>query len=292
MLDPRLLTVFLAVAEERSFARAAERLNLAQSSVSAQIQRLEDLLGAPLLTRHKRAAVLLTEVGAVFVVEARESLERLDRAETLGRMAAQGRAGPIAVGYIYSAVPNGSLPQLLRTIRRTAPLVQVAAHLSETPELIAAVAERRVSIGLIRPRHAYPDGVAARVIHAEPMILLLGDDHPLAKMPVVPVAALAGQTFLMPQFNERTGLLEKLERLADAGGFAMPEVIRTGDYVTAASMAAAGYGLVLAPQSLASLAIAGLSAKPIEGFADPIETAMIWHEQAAPAVRHVVEVAA
>lgn len=288
MLDPRLLRMFLTVAEERSFARAADGLGLAQSSVSAQMKRLEDVIGAPLLTRGKRAAVHLTEVGRLFVGEARAALEGLDRAETLGRMAARGLAGPVTIGYIFSAVTNGTLPHLLRSARTAAPMVHVAASLSETPDLIAGVTGRRIDIALIRPRPAYPEGVVARTVHAEPLIMLTGPDHPLAAHAAISVEMLSEQRFLLPQFNERTGLLENLERLARAGGFAMPEVIRTGDFVTAASLAAAGYGVVLAPASLARLGVDGLTARPIRGFADQIETAMIWHEQATPAVHRIL----
>lgn len=289
MLDPRLLDLFVHVAEERSFGRAAERLNLAQSTVSAQIRRLEDTVGAPLLTRHKRAAVQLTDVGRLFLAEARDVLDRLERAERYGRMAARGLAGPLAVGYIFSALPSGVLPALLRVVRHDTPLVRVAPQQAETPEQIAAVAERRLDIGLIRPRSAYPDGVRAQVIHREPLLLLLGADDPLAAHPLVPAVALRGRTFLLPQFNERAGLVEKLERLAATGGFAMPEVIRTNDFVSAAGMAAAGYGLVLAPASLARLGVEGLVARRIAGFDDALETALIWHDRGSAVARRIGE---
>lgn len=289
MLDPRLLRIFLAVAEERSFARAADGLNLAQSSVSAQIKRLEDQVGAPLLSRGKRAAVHLTDLGRVFVGEAQEALGRLDRAETVARMAARGLAGPITIGYIFSAATNGTLPDLLRTIRTRTPMVEARAQLSETPDLIAAVGERRLDLGLVRPRPAYPAGVVARTLHAERLILLTGADHALAAEPTVAIASLADQTFLLPQFNERSGLVEHLEELARAGGFAVPAVVRTGDFVTAASLAAAGYGIVLAPASMARLGIEGVVARPIHGFEDRIETAMIWHEQASATVRRIID---
>lgn len=292
MLDPRLLDLFVHLAEDLHFGRAAERLNIAQSTVSTQLQRLEDMIGAPLFTRRKKAAVRLTDVGQVFLGEAREALDRLARAETIGRIAARGEAGPMTLGYIFSAVPSGLLPRLLTLLHQTMPLVQVAPRLTETPDQIIAIADRRLDIGLGRPRPAYPEGVRARIIHREPLLLLLAHDHPIAAYPVVPAAALHDRTFLLPQFNERFGLLEKLEGLAMAGGFALPPLIRTSDFVTAASMAAAGYGMVLAPASLVRLGVEGLVARPVEAFDDQIETAIFWHENGSPIARRCADLSA
>ena len=291
MLEPRLLHLFVQLAEDRHFGRTAERLNIAQSTVSTQLRRLEDVIGAPLFARHKKSAVHLTEVGRIFLIEARETLDRLARAETVGRIAARGEAGPMTLGYIFSAVPSGLLPQLLMLVRQAMPLVQVAPRLAETPDQLAAIAGRRLDLGLGRPRPAYPDGVRARIVHREPLVLLLARDHPIARHAVVPASALHDAIFLLPQFNERFGLLEKLERLAAAGGFAMPALIRTSDFVTAASMAAAGYGVVLAPAALVRLGVDGLVARAIEGFDDGIETALFWHAAGSRVARRVAELA-
>ncbi len=287
MLDPQLLRLFVLLAQERHFGRAAERASLAQSSASAQLRRLEDIIGAPLFMRNKRAAVQLTDVGRHFLIEARDVLEHLSRAESIGRAMARGEAGSMALGYIFSAVTSGVLPQLLALIRRTMPLVEVQPRQAETPDQIVAVAERRLDVGIVRTRPSYPAGVEAVTVVDEPLLLLVATVHQLADLPVVPAAALASQTFLLPQFNERVGLVETVERLAAASGFAMPGIVRTSDFISAASMAAAGYGVVLAPASLIRSGIAGLTARPIEGFTDRIDTALIWHKEGSPIVHRL-----
>ena len=90
-LDVRQLCYFVAVAEELSFAGAADRLNVAQSAVSLQIKGLEEALGARLLNRRKRAAVSLTEAGRLFLSEAKAAIRQLERAEQVGRLAARER---------------------------------------------------------------------------------------------------------------------------------------------------------------------------------------------------------
>ena len=97
MLDARQLRYFIAVAEELSFAGAADRLNVAQSAVSQQIKGLEEAFGARLLNRRKRAGVSLTEVGRLFLSEAVAAIRQLERAEQVGHLAARGELGQIEV---------------------------------------------------------------------------------------------------------------------------------------------------------------------------------------------------
>lgn len=289
MLDPGLLQLFVYLAEERHVGHAADRAGLAQSTASTQLMRLEDTIGAPLFTRRKRAPIRLTDVGELFLIEARAALDRLGRAETIGRAAARGEAGHIALGYIFSAATNGVLPRLLTHARRTFPMVEMVPRLAETPEQIRAISERRLDIALVRPRPAYPAGVLATIVHEEPLRLFLGQDHPLAGLATIPADALESQTVLLPQFNERVGLREHVERLAAAAGTGMPDTVHTGDFITAASMAAAGYGIVLAPASLARLGMASLVMRTIEGFADHIRIALLRHEDCAPTTRRLAD---
>ena len=287
VLDPNHLRTFVTLAEELHFGRAAQRLNIAQSSLSAQILRLEDVVGARLFSRHKKAAVKLSHVGMVFLAEARDALKVLARAEQMGRMAAQGTAGPISLGYVFSAVLSGVLPRLLAWTKEDMPQVHLALRQMETPDQISAIADRRLDIGLGRPRGTYPDGVRARVVHREPLVLLLPKDHPLAERALVPIELLREQVFLQPQFDERFGLLEKLESLATMGKFPTPAFQRTPDFVSAACLCAGGYGVVLSPQSLDRIGLDGLVARPIEGFLEDVETVVFWHDDASPSSRRL-----
>ena len=76
MLDTRQLRYFVAVADDLHFTKAADRLHVAQSSLSTQVNQLEAQLGARLLARRKRSAVSLTDAGVLFLVEARRASSR------------------------------------------------------------------------------------------------------------------------------------------------------------------------------------------------------------------------
>ena len=132
LLDARQLRYFIAVAEELSFAGAADRLNVAQSAVSLQIKGLEEALGVRLLNRRKRAAVSLTQAGRLFLCEAEAAVRQLERAEQVGRLAARGELGQIEVGYVTSVALNRILPSLLREYRQTHPAVQLRLTAMET----------------------------------------------------------------------------------------------------------------------------------------------------------------
>src|SRR3954467_4946791 len=216
MLKARQLRYFIAVAEELSFARAADRLNVAQSAVSLQIKGLEEVFGARLLNRRKRAAVSLTEAGRLFLSEAVAAIRQLERAEQVGHLAARGELGQIEVGYVTSAVMNRILPSLLREYRRSHPAVQLRLTAIETPRQREALPEGRLDAALIRPRPGYAAGVAARVIHREALCVALAADHPLARSHTVHAADLGGEAFIVPPLAT---FGSHLARLAAAGGF-------------------------------------------------------------------------
>jgi DNA-binding transcriptional LysR family regulator len=216
MLDARQLRCFIAVAEELSFAGAADRLNVAQSAVSLQIKGLEEAFGARLLNRRKRAAVSLTEAGRLFLSEAAAAIRQLEKAEQVGRLAARGELGQIEVGYVTSVAMNRILPSLLREYRRSHPAIQLRLTAMETPRQLDALSEGRLDAALIRPRPNYAPGLAAHVIFREAVCVALAADHPLASGRTLRAAELGNEAFIVPHVAT---FGRHLERLAAAGRF-------------------------------------------------------------------------
>ena len=275
MLDPQSLRAFIAIAEDRHFARAADRLALAQSVVSKRLQRLEDQLGARLIDRGGKAEVRLTRNGALFLDEARSALAALEQAERNARRHAMGLSGPIRIGYVFSAALCGVLPRLLAAIRSRIPGVEPLLEPLDTPSQLAAIEAGRIDIALIRPRPSYPDVVRATTIHREPVVIALGINHPLAVDGQLRRADLAAETFIVPQFHEEVGLINAISDLSRQGGFPMPTVVSTRDFISAACMAAAGAGVVLAPASLATLQLDGVVYRPLADHAASMDLVML-----------------
>lgn len=188
-LDIRTLRYFVAVADELSFTRAAERLFVAQQAISRDIRKLEAQLGTTLFDRTTRR-VSLTPDGERLLAEARELLAVHDRI-VAGRSEA---ATPIVVDLLSDGRLTG--PRFLQALRIAAPdrefrgryggAMGGALRRLEAGELDVAVG--RADWRGRRPSRA----VRIRSIRYEPLALLLPASHPLAELDAVPVAALAG----------------------------------------------------------------------------------------------------
>jgi DNA-binding transcriptional LysR family regulator len=267
MLDRAVLEVFLAVADHRNFVAAADSLGIAQSVVSKRLARLEDALGTRLFDRGSRTPIRLTRTGELFLGEARTALGAMEQAERIGRALAHGDSGPLRLGYVFSGAMTGMLTSLVTALAATLPNVQLLPSLMDTPAQLRALADGRIDVAIVRPRLSWPERTHVLGEHREPMIIALGDAMALASQDGIRLPDLVGQTFLTPQFHEEVGLAQMVRDLARTGGLPEPAIRATGDFITAASLAAAGQGVILAPASLARLRLAGLTFRPILDYA-------------------------
>ncbi len=122
-MELRHLRYFIAVADELSFSRAAERLRIAQPPLSQQIQALETELGVKLFDRKKRP-LQLTLAGQAFVEEARTMLAQLEQAVSKTQRIHQGNLGHLTVSF-SSSLANGMLPDILRSFRQHYPEIEL-----------------------------------------------------------------------------------------------------------------------------------------------------------------------
>ena len=292
MIDSRQLRLFVTLAEDLHFARAADRLDIGQSVLSGQIKKLETDLGVRLLNRNKRAAVTLTDAGKVFLIEAVAALRQLERADRVGRLAARGEAGQVALSYVASAATSALLPQILRSFRAAHPEVRTHILAMETPMQLERLADGAVDVGLIRPRPHYPDGIAARVVHREKLMIAVSAESPLARVRALKVSQLRGIPFIAPQFNEVAGFAEHLAKLGHIGGFDAEPEYRVNDFMTAVCMAAAGYGVALVPKSIEAFSQPGVRFKSLVDFRDEAELALAYRvREHSPCVRAFIDAA-
>lgn len=288
MLEPDILRAFIAVAELGHFVQAADRLDIAQSVVSKRLKRLEDQLGVRLVERGKRNRVYLTRAGELFLPEARSGLAALERTELLGRMFARGEAGPVRIGFVFSAIMTGVLPRMIRALRTRLPDIDVQPTFLETPEQLSAIRDGKIDFGIVRPRPTYPEGVLASVIHSEGVVVAMSSDHPLAGRSVIHARDIAVNRVIVPQFHEEVGLIDIIKDVAKAGSASVPDIVRTADFITAAGLAAAGVGLVMAPRSLTRLALEGLCYRDVSDYQAMLELVLVRRADAPAAVRDVL----
>ena len=179
-MELRHLRYFVAVAEERHFGRAAERLHIAQPPLSQQIRRLEAELGVTLLHRTTRS-VEVAPAGEVLLVRAREILSAVDGATEDTRRAARGEFGRLAVGFTGSATYE-LLPKLADALRHALPgvLLDLRGEML-TPAQVASLLDGTLDLGLLRPP-VRERALAVEVVRREPLVAVLPQAHPLLSL--------------------------------------------------------------------------------------------------------------
>ncbi|MGU7784351.1 LysR family transcriptional regulator [Burkholderia sp. PU8-34] len=286
MIDARQLRYFTAVVEELHFARAADRLNVAQSALSAQIQRLEQEIGVRLLNRNKRQPVTLTDAGRLFHAEAVAALRHIDRADQVGRLAARGLAGIVRIGFVASGASSGVVSDMLRRFRRSHENVRVEVVAMETPRQFEALNNGEIDVGIVRPRRQYPSGIVSVIVHTERLMVAMAENHPLAARRHVHARDLKDQPFISPQFDEDEGFSEVLTALGAAGGFSAFLDYRVQDFISAVSLASAGYGVAVVPESMRHFVQPGICYRALDDFQFSVDLAMASRRrELSPAVR-------
>jgi len=289
MLNSSALQIFVVVAQQLHFGRSAEILGIDQSAVSRQIKSLEHELGVTLLNRGRRSVISLTASGNALLAGGVDAINQLERAENAARRAARGEVGRIEIGYVVSAALSGTLSLSLEMLRARRPDVEVGVNQMETPKQLTALRDGSIDIGFLRPRDVYPEGISALIVHRETMLLAVASSHPLARRKV-DLQALSKETFIIPQFDENAGFAEHLAALASIGGFQPKRVHRVRDFVTAISMAAAGYGVVPSPRSMVAVSLGNIVYKRIHGYDGIVELAAAFRErQLTPVARGFID---
>jgi DNA-binding transcriptional LysR family regulator len=279
MLESRQIKAFVTLAQDLHFAHAADRMGIAQSALSKHIMQLESDLGVRLFNRNKRSAISLTNAGEVFLVEALATLRQLERADQVGKAAARGEAGRVALGYVVSAVTVGLLPAALKQFRTTRPEVRMQVSAMATPRQLEGLKDGAIDVGLLRSRAHYPDGVVAQPVQRERLMIALSADHRLARARAIKPAQLRGQSFISAQFGEMGDFGEYLVNLGRVGGFDTTPSYQVADFISAVSMAAAGYGAVLVPESIKVFAPLGVTFKRIVDFDDEVQLVMAYRSR-------------
>lgn len=186
------LKVFLEVARQHSFSRAANHLKITQSAVSQAVQNLEREIGHKLVDRTHRPPQL-TRGGEQFYHDCKEIVDRFDFALTRLSEAEGEIAGPLYVASIYSVGLYST--DALRAFMATYPKVTVRLQYLRPNQVVQAVTDGESAIGLLSfPR----DSRELQVVpwKEERMVLVCPPGHPLASQQPVPLTRLAGESFI------------------------------------------------------------------------------------------------
>lgn len=191
-MELRALRYFVAVAEERHFGRAAERLHVAQPAVSQQIARLERELGVRLLDRSPRK-VALTDVGTRVLDAARDALAAADRVTVTARLAWGGTTVRIGT----AAGLTARLERGIDALHAQYPEFELVLADLPLADRLAALRRGELDLALARGRIFGP-GLRALPAWTEPLHAVVSLRHPLARRDVVALRELTGSTLRLP----------------------------------------------------------------------------------------------
>ena len=277
-MELRHLKYFVAVAEELHFANAANRLHLAQPSLSKQIRLLEEELGFPLFYRTKQKVQLL-DAGHVLLDEARRVLRQTENAVESARRTHTGQSGRLLIGYSASATFE-VLPKILRKFCRLYPNVTVEVSEMSTVRAAELLLDSPLSVGLLRsPSFFSEESFCIETILREPFVVALPSSHPAAKQESVRIKTLADESFIVPRRQPGWDYSDALfETLRDGiePRIAQECVSWPSQSIGVASLVAGGLGVGLVPASITNFRLPGLIYRPIEGRSRTTALCMVW----------------
>src|ERR1700748_372561 len=201
MIELRQFRQFIAVAEELSFRRAAERLNMAQPPLTATIQRLEDEIGTTLIERHNRIA-RMTEAGQIFLKEARKTVEQAERAMLAARQAGEGLSGLLRISFVASAA-RAVLPAILLRFLEHYPQVKLELQEAMTARQIELLQGGRSDLGFVIPPLQDAKNLKSEIVAQNHLVAAVPEDHPLAQQEQIALTDMAHESWIL--FPERQG---------------------------------------------------------------------------------------
>lgn len=285
-MELRHLRYFAAVAETCHFGRAAKRLHMAQPALSQAIRQLEAELGTPLLVRTTRQ-VSLTPAGEFLHKEALRVLSSLDDSVRSVRRIAEGRKGVVRLGLTGTAAFS-HLPRIARLVKHELPEValEIRADLL-TPAQCDGLREGTLDLGVLRPPLT-GEGLQSREIEVEPLLLAVAADHRLATAPVVSMAHLRTEAFVL-YGNRDSAVNDAVLRSCERAGFAPRREHEAPGTAVLLALVAAGLGLALVPGSVRAVPLAGVVFREVTD-AGSIPLALAWRRgESSPVVASVVE---
>jgi DNA-binding transcriptional LysR family regulator len=263
-VDLRLLTPFLALADELHFSRAAERLHIAQPALSQQIARLERQLGFQLFDRPPRP-IALTPAGRTLLDRVSPALALLEQGVLEGKAIAGEQMACVNVGHLSSFAPR-LMPLIVASLRDTHSHMTLALHEASLNEQLAALRSGRTHVALI---HTNPDlpmavgGLRSVTIATGPRMLVMTPDNQLASDTEVVLSDAADQPFVLPSGDRHAGYRASTEGACRRYGFEPRPAALANDTGVMLELVAAGVGVSFAPWISVGSLPSGLVARPL-----------------------------
>ena len=289
-MELRHLRYFVTIGEEENYRRAAQRLNVAQTALSTQIQDLEAELGFKLFDRLPRG-VKLSAAGRLFLQDARRILQEVSEAAKRAARVARGQSGTLRVGFTENASWLGVVPESLRLFRKRRPDAELQLTPATSLEQIEALRSGRLDAGFVfnMPKSDVElDHLPVALQHVE---LAVPKGHSLIKVKRLRLRDLADASFVWFPRREAPAFYDRLMHECYRGGLKSPRIVQEGlNEATILSLVSHGMGVGWVngtarwrcPESVIILSVADLNM--------PLPLALAWRrDNTSPLLNRFVD---
>ena len=271
----RQLWMFLAVAEERHFGRAAARLGMSQPPLTEQIKVLEQSLKLQLFERSRRGTQL-SAAGAAILPAVRQFAGQVEHLERVVREVASGQSGVLHVGAITSAMLD-TVPPLLNELKRAHPSLTVFVREIDSVEAVPALLSGELDMAFVRIDGDVGDGISTLSLTEDRLAVALPDGHKLAALPRVRLQSLAAEQLVMSSRQVSPVYFDMLTAICRSHGFTPRVLHEVRSVASQVAYVGCGQGVALVPASMKKLAPANVVIRPLKEKVMVVTAALAWN---------------
>ncbi len=283
-MELRQLEYFVAVAEEANFTRAAQRVHVSQSGVSAQIRQLERDLGTPLIDRSGRVATL-TGAGAAALPHARAALAAAAAARQAVDDVTGLLSGRLVVGMVTACTVT-PLFDALAAFHLAHPGVEITLEEGNSDWLTGRVRTGAADLALIGAAGVPPGGLEALTIVSDRLAAAVPAGHPLAGRDSVTLAEVT--KYPIVSLPPGTGVRAVFDQSCAAQELRPDIAFQASAPGAVADLAGRGLGVAVLAETMAAAFSSQLTAVPIEDAGIPSLLALVWAPGESPALRELL----
>lgn len=289
-MELRHLRYFVAIGEEENYRRAAQRLHVAQTALSTQIQDMEAELGFKLFDRLPRG-VRLTAAGKLFLEDARRILREVNDAASRAARVARGQSGTLRIGFTENASWRGVVPDSLRRFRDRQPDAELQLAPTTSLEQLDAIRAGRLDAGFVFnvPKgDAELDSLPVAMQHVE---LALPKGHALAKVKKLRIRDLVEAPFVWFPRRESPAFYDRLMHECYRGGLKSPRIVQEGlNEATILSLVSHGMGVGWVNGTARWRCPEGVVIVSVSDLDMPLPLALVWRrDNTSPLLQRFID---
>lgn len=271
----RQLWMFLAVAEEQHFGRAAQKLNMSQPPLTEQIKVLEHSLKLQLFDRSRRGTQL-SPAGAAILPAVRHFANQVEHLQRVVNEVASGQSGVLHIGAVTSAMLE-TAPLLIDALKKTHPQLTVFVKEIDSVEAIPALEAGELDLALARLDGDVGKGIATMPLVEDRLVVALPKNHRLATQQKVSIRSLADESMVMSSRERSPVYFDLLTSVCRAHGFA-PHVLHEVRTITSQiAYVGCGQGVALVPSYMRKLAPENVVIRPLKERLMVVAAAVAWN---------------